>query len=138
MTPLFFFFTLCVSYAGADNCDYSWVVVDDLDSAGSYDPTTKTVHVSPYRISEVMTHEIKHIKCGLMYENDYTLDITFCNYTVDLEYTKQSIRNIPTSSPPTHPNTMSGKMIATLGLIGEVTNYSGNMKDGYEIKNDIQ
>ncbi len=103
-----------------------------MDSAGAYNPETKTVYVSPYRISEVITHEIEHIKCELMYDNDWFLDITFCNYIVDLEYTKQSIRNIPTHSPPTHTNTMSGKMIETLGLIGEVTNYNGNMKEGYE------
>ena len=133
MTPLFFFFTLCVSWSGGEDCSYTWEIVNNLDTAaGLYDPSTKTVYVSPYRIVETITHEIKHIKCNLMYENDWNLDITFCNFMADLQYSTQSIRDIPTHSPPTHTNTMSGKMIETLGLIGEVNNYRGNMKEGYD------
>ena len=67
-----------------------------------------------------------------MHDNDISLDITFCNYTADLGYSTQSIRSVPTHSPPTHTNTMSGKMIDSLGLIGKVNNYNGNMKEGYE------
>ncbi len=121
-----FLFLLCVSYAGADNCDYSWVVVDNLDSAGLYDPTTKTVYVSPTKITEVITHEVKHIQCRLMYKNNDFLDRTFCDFRAEMVYSVQSFNEVP----PTRSSNaiMSGKMLDTLGLIGVVADFNGKLR----------
>jgi len=119
-------FLLCVSYAGADNCDYTWLIVNDLDTAGSYDPFTKTVSVGNERINEVLVHEVKHILCELKYTDDYYLDITFCNYMVDLPYMTQSTQS--QHYPDRTPRAMSGKMLDTLGLIGEVADFNGRLR----------
>jgi len=100
MTPFFFLLPLCVSFAGGDNCDYSWTFISDRehfeslytgnhesDRVGSF---TDTYHKIVYLNSMAdISHEVGHIMCEL----EYPLYPEGCHVKLDMADISQKSRN---------------------------------------------
>ena len=103
MTPLFFLSILCLGYGGVEDCNYTWEILP-LDQfpkgVGGYQHENAVYAVN----LEILLHEIKHLKCKIQFSDPTELKL--CNFGVDLEYTKQSVRpdfgwhGITDNSPP--------------------------------------
>lgn len=102
MTPIFFFFTICVTFSGGDNCEYDFEMVSDhgrwtalhhdyqvetpLNSTHGFTvPWEKQVYVrdDTYRQTTI-EHEIKHVSCILEFPDNPNP----CHRTVDATESK--------------------------------------------------
>ena len=102
MIPILFF-SLCVTFAGVEDCDYEWIVFEpdelrakylsfdgqqEIDKVGAfYISAERTVYLSTEKTLESLLHEIKHIECSIQLKLDLKFDTYYCNFLVDLVYT---------------------------------------------------
>jgi len=115
MIPILFF-TLCVSFAGVDDCSYEWITIpselipewylslggtrEDVELVSAfYVPQLKLVVVSEVHTIESIIHEREHILCELEWKDETMRKL--CNMKVDLPYLTQSTR--PQDATPTPP-----------------------------------
>jgi len=113
MTPIFFFFSLCIPFAGSDDCSFEWellpleeIQTKYVEYGGKRDPLT----VNGFTVDSerklfattipILIHEIEHAYCIL--ENKELVERGFCHFRVDSIYLVQGSHDVaPTPEPPT-------------------------------------
>lgn len=107
MTPIFFFFNLCIAIAGAEDCSFEWQILpqeeiqriytgDREGDVGGFVDGNKIFASS----IKILIHERKHVVCILENTDETLRDL--CHFRVDMEYIVQGHHEIDeTPEPPT-------------------------------------
>jgi len=112
MTPIFFFFTLCIPFAGSEDCTFEWEILplDEIqDLYVFYEGKLDHTKVGGFTVASerklfasslpILLHEIEHAYCIL--ENKELVERQFCNFRVDSFHLVQGSHDVdPTPTPP--------------------------------------
>ncbi len=76
---------LCLSFAGAENCDFDWNIEPILNlppsEIGYIDYEEKIIRAETL---EDLIHEVKHLKCYMQWvQSNYASDVESCNSDLD-------------------------------------------------------